>query len=188
MSYWWPPDPSVYDPTPRPLTWTFSKIDGLPWPSAEDQEIFGIGYVHMSEDGKGTTPPIVTADIPPFEAPFLPQDFQTPQNLRGASATLALGGHAQGKPYTRPSFTKENQTLSDRLNIYRKLMLIHAPGDPATGGLQADSYDPTDGSFTIHYWDFSDDTMPRRKKVIYAPQAGKTRISTKEWKVDKQAW
>lgn len=49
---------------------------------------------------------------------------------------------------------------------YTAMLRAKAPEDPESGGLCADRVNE-DGSITIQYWDFSDTTIVRRKRVTY---------------------
>lgn len=153
MGYWWPPSPDVFDPAPRPLNWTL--VDGQPYPSIEDQEIFGIGQGQFPNE-------------------------RTIEGLPYASATLVLGGRAYNKPYVSPAFLREGVSEAKRLETYRYLIANRAPEDPPTGGLAADTYDPATGTIFINYWDFSD-IVPKRKQETLIPWAGKVNISISQY-------
>lgn len=152
--YWWPPAAGVFDPVPRPLRWEGSKSS--PVPSVEDCTIFGIG--------EGQFP----GERAPNGQPY-------------GSGTLILGGTGYNRPARVANFARENKTQGDRLDTYRRLIDLRTPEDPASGGLCADSIDYANSSFTINYWDFSDDTQPRRKRITYRPKGNQIESYVEQW-------
>lgn len=154
MGYWWPPAPQVFDPVPRPLRWEGSKSS--PIPSVEDCTIFGIG--------DGSIPGHVDTEGRPY-----------------ASYTLVFGGTSPNKPGRIANFLRQGKTVGDRLDTYRRLIDLKTPEDPIRGGLCADTIDYSDGSIQINYWDFSDDTQPRRKRITYRPIGSEIKKIIEQW-------
>jgi hypothetical protein len=157
VGYWWPPAPECFDPVPRPLRWEGSRQS--PIPSVEDCTIFGIG------EG---------------EFPGHADQWGRPY----ASGTLVFGGRAYGKPARVANFMREGKTVTDRLDTYRRLIDLRTPDDPKNGGLCADTIDYLNGSFQVNYWDFSDDTQPRRKRITFTPRGNDVKKTIEQWEGD----
>jgi hypothetical protein len=78
------------------------------------------------------------------------------------------------------------------LATYWDMIRVRAPEDPPRGGLAPDSVNE-DGSVTIHYWDFSDESKVRRKRVTWAPKNESAVIANRggvpeEWDPKEKVW
>lgn len=166
MGYWFPPPPSAYDPTPRPLSHHTVVLGGetLEYPEVEDAEFFGVGLSEV----KGADP--------------IPSMFYVQPGMsrtgKGNHVKTFEADWGSGGPQQSPK---------DRLRNYQKLIALRAPEDPEGGGLAADVADP-DGALTINYFDFSDAQTPRRKRVHLAPKKGGVDIHVEEWNPNEQRW
>jgi hypothetical protein len=174
MSYWWPPTPAAFDPTPRPLSWRWVTLDGFQvrYPDPVDAEIFGID---------------------PNPANINQPAASESNNWNGVwpSGALDLGGSSYNKPGAQSQFRKKGVTQRDRLAMYNWLIDQHSHGpvaeDPPNGGLAPDWIDPATGEVVIQYWDFSED-HPRRKAVHYYPTGHDAKVIVYQWNAAQQKW
>jgi hypothetical protein len=92
-----------------------------------------------------------------------------------------------GFDFRNRTFHGTKTTRLDRLRAYNRLVEQRTTDDPPEGGLPADVMH--DNGVILHYWDFSDDFVPRRKKVNYfAGSSGGIEPHVYQWKPEIQDW
>lgn len=181
MGYWFPPPPTVFNPTVRPFNW-HAEGDGA-YPEPEDEAFYGVGR------GTSPVPPIYDTNVGAWVAPpGCPENIgdETKGPWKNYGDLVCVGGYGAG-------FNFKDKSPADRLDYYRKMIALRTPaisylpfaGDPEGGGLAPDV--ATDAGVWINYFDCSDSSQPKRKAVFY-PGDGKSDPTVRQWNPDSGEW
>jgi len=190
MAYWFPPTPDGFDPFPRPFRWHMEKDPytggNTYFPEEEDAILFGLGWNQTKglvnqyyDDSKARAEGLLAPD-----QGVLAGEIWKPDTIRFGNTNgwykWRRGGESKG-------LSASNKSEYERLSYYNKMIMSRTPEDPNLGGLVGDeAYE--DGTIKINYFDMSDETWPKRKKVLYVPKGDGVDVKIYQWDLGKQKW